>query len=92
MLSKEIERQQMRINAKNSADCIGKLRKIVNGNGNFDLYFYPQYKYCVSYPKDGSGCQKTIYGDIKYIKKQIKNGVINPHTLTKYGRKLVERE
>lgn len=86
---REYEIKQHRINASNGADCIGTLRKIVNGNGNFDIY-YDQKGYCESIAKPGSGCQNCIYGDLSYIKYQIKKGVIDPHSLTKYGRRLIK--
>ena len=87
---REYEIKQHRINASNGADSIGKLRKIVNGDGNFDIYIDRNGKFCTSVAKPGSGCKDSIYGDLSYIKYQIKRGIIDPHSLTKYGRRLLE--
>lgn len=67
MLNAELERKQMRINATHGADCVGRFRKIANGTGNFDLYYYPEGGYVMSVAKCGSGCRlfPLICGGIK---------------------------
>lgn len=89
---KDYEIRQRHINATNGADCIGKLRKIYNGDGNFDLYYYPAQKYCRSKAKAGSGCIDSVYGDLFYIKCQLKAGDLDPHRLTKYGRRILKKQ
>ena len=89
-LFKEIEIKQRHIDATNGADCFGKMRKIHNGDGNFDLYIRSDKKFCESIAKPGSGCKNSVYGSLAYVKNQIRRGVLDPHRLTKYGRRLLK--
>lgn len=86
---KDLEIKQRRINTSTGPDCVGKLRKLAKGSGNFDYYYYPRGGYCMSIAKPESGCGDSIYGGPEYIRRQIRTGRINPHNVTKYGRKVL---
>lgn len=87
---KDLEIKQRKIDASHGADCVGKLRKIVNGSANWDLYYSVSGKYCVSVAKPASGAADSVYGDLRYIKRQIKTGIIRKSQLTKLGRRLLK--
>ena len=86
---RELEIKQRKIDSSTGPECIGKLRKIVVGNANWDLYYYPRGGYCFSIAKPESGASDSVYGKPEYIRQQIKTGRINPHNVTKYGRKVL---
>ena len=85
---KDLEIKQRKIDASHGADCVGKLRKIVDGCANWDIYYHPG-GYCLSIAKPASGAADSIYGDLKHIKRQVAAGVIRKSQLTKLGRRLL---
>lgn len=87
---KELEIKQRKIDASHGADCVGKLRKIINGCSNWDIYCHPNGCYCMSIAKPASGASDSVYGDLKHIKRQIATGVIRRSQLTKLGRRLLK--
>ena len=89
MIFTQFNLQQMHINATHGPDCIGKLRKVENGSGNYDIYYDTKNKCFRSVAKPGSGCVSSYFGGSHHIMNCLRNGRINPHGLTKYGRRLI---
>ena len=81
--------EQMKINAIHGPECIGKLRKFADGNGNFDYYYDSAMNCFVAIAKTGSGCRNCYYGDKLHIIRAINNGWIDRHMITKYGRRFL---
>ena len=91
MIFTQLEFEQMHINATHGPDCIGKLRKVENGSGNFDIYYDNQYKCFRTIAKPGSGCISGYYGGSAHVKEALRNGWMKEHGLTKFGRRLINR-
>lgn len=66
------------------------LHKITESVGNWDIYTDGKYMYSVAKPFTGAG--DTQYGDIRHIKRMIKEGHIERSELTKLGRRLLRAE
>ena len=81
--------EQMQINATHGHDCMGKLRKVENGKGNFDIYYDTKSKCFRSVAKPGSGCTSSYYGGTHHIMNALRNGWMDAHGLTKFGRRLI---
>ena len=81
------EFQQMKVNRSHGEDCIGKLRKVCNGDSNWDIYWNGSY--CMSIAKENSGASDSVYGKIDHVRKMIREGYISEKHLTKLGRRLV---
>ena len=90
MFSKEFERKQMKVNAYVMPECIGKMRKIAVRNSNWDLYYIPDKKYCMSIAKPVSGASNSVYGNLSHIYRQIMNGTIKRSEITAYGWRVLK--
>ena len=86
---RELEIHQMHIDRTHGPACTGTLRKVADGDGNFDYYYYPKYNYFMSIAKPESGCKDSVFGKKDHMKKMIFTGRINSHSITKYGRKVL---
>lgn len=88
MLSKDLELKQHKINAYIMPVCLGKRRKIVTECSNWEIYYNGEY--CESIAKPCSGAANSVYGNLNYIYRQIRTGVIKKSQLTKYGARLLK--
>ena len=66
------------------------LHKITESVGNWDIYTDGKHMYSVAKPF--TGAEDTQYGDIRHIKRMIKEGHIERSELTKLGRHLLRAE
>ena len=82
--------KQMHINAIHNPACFGKLRKFADGSGNFDIYYDPSMNCFMSIAKPGSGCTNSYFGDKMHIIRCLRNGWIDRHMITKYGRRILK--
>ncbi len=85
----EYDFRQMHVNAARMPLCVGKLRKIAHADSNWEYYYNPQGGYCLSVAKPESGCDTSVFGKVSYIRQCVRNGIIKPSALTKYGRRLL---
>lgn len=91
MFNKEFELKQMHIDAYVMPDCIGHLRKIASKNSNWDLYYNARLNCCESIAKHNSGARDSVYGNLSYIYKQLRTGILKKSQLTKYGIKILKK-
>lgn len=70
----------------------GNLYKISENVGNWDIYTDSEHVYMFSIAKPGTGCRCSQYGDIRHIRRMIREGHIKKSELTKLGRKLLRAE
>lgn len=79
---------QMKVRATTQPNCIGDLRKLADGESNWD-YYVNRRGICYSVAKPNSGCDTTYYGDLRYVSKALREGWIKKYQLTKLGRRLL---
>lgn len=89
MMFAKFELHQMKVNAERMPNCIGKLRKVISENSNWEIYYDTQYKFFRAIAKPSSGAEDSCYGDAAYIRKQIRDGRLDSHLLTKFGKKIL---
>jgi len=83
-----LEFHQMKLRATPQPSCIGDLRKIADGDSNWDFYVNRRCT-CYAVAKPDSGCDTTYYGDLRYVSRALREGWIKKHQLTKLGRRLL---
>ena len=84
----QVEWELMRVRFHPQPACIGKIRKLVEGNNNWDIYWNP-YGWCESIAKPGSGAANSGFGNICHVKRLLEDGKIRPSQLTKLGRRML---
>lgn len=66
------------------------LHKITESVGNWDIYTDGKYMYSIAKP--GSQANDSQYGDIRHIRRMIREGHIERSELTRLGRHLLRAE
>jgi len=84
------EMRQMKINAYQMPDCIGKKRKLTQDDSNWCLYYDAQWGCIESIAKPESGCKDSYWAcGLDEIRRRVVSGLIPWKNVTKYGRRVM---